>query len=285
MTLLAQTLRLCVIQHHPLETPGYVLNWVQARGMQVQLLHAWEFNEAAKWDEFDALIVLGGPYSVSDTSNLPWLAQELSWLKSCVAAKMPIFGICLGAQLLAHCLGAEVQPMTTPDLCPAAELGWVKIIMCDELAASAALAARPVSQASVALAARPVSQASAVLASAVRPVLQWHEESFQIPLGAKRLAHSVLGNCNQGFKAAERRLMGVQFHPEWSAATFATLIDGLADAETAAVLRAALGQTALFDMQEALCAALLDFWIQPKAKPPLRPINSGHLSQPQKPNP
>ena len=46
------------------------------------------------------------------------------------------------------------------------------------------------------------------------------------------------------------------------AASYGTLIDGLADAETAAVLRAALGQAALFDMQEALCAALLDFWIQ-----------------------
>ena len=256
MTLLAQTLRLCVIQHHPLETPGYVLNWAQARGMQVQVQHAWELNEARKWDEFDALIVLGGPYSVSDASNLPWLAQELSWLKCFIAAGVPIFGICLGAQLLAHCLGAEVQPMTRLDLCPAAELGWVEIIMCDELAASVALAARPASQTSAALAARPAST------SAVRPVLQWHEDSFQIPLAAKRLAHSVLGNCNQGFKAAENRLMGVQFHPEWSASTFATLIDGLADAETAAVQRAALGQTALFDMQEALCAALLDFWIQ-----------------------
>ena len=47
-----------------------------------------------------------------------------------------------------------------------------------------------------------------------------------------------------------------------SATSYGTLIDGLADAETAAVLRAALGQAALFDMQEALCAALLDFWIQ-----------------------
>ena len=234
MTPLAQSLRLCVIQHHPLETPGYVLNWAQARGMQVRVLHAWETNYAGNLDEFDAVILLGGPYSVQDASSLLWLAQEISWLKSCVAVGVPIFGICLGAQILAHCLGAQVEAMAAQGSELTAELGWVKVKFLQQLATSVE----------------------------VRPLLQWHQDSFQIPLGAKRLAHSVLGHCNQGFKIAERRLMGVQFHPEWSAATLATLIDGLADAETAVELRAALGQTALFEQQQALCAALLDFWLQ-----------------------
>lgn len=236
MTPPAPAPRLCVLQHHPLETPGYILNWAQARGMQVQVRFAWETAPAENLDQFDALILLGGPYSVSDASALPWLAHEISWLKNCVAAGVPVFGICLGAQLLAHCLGAQVARMTAPDLQPAAELGWTRIIMCNEFAANAA--------------------------GSQRAVLQWHSDTFQLPAGGTRLAHSVFGRFNQGFKLAERKLMGVQFHPEWNASTYATLIDCLADVETAIALRAALAQTALFDLQEALCAALLDFWLQ-----------------------
>ncbi len=237
-----QALRLCVVQHHPLETPGYVLNWAQARGMQVRVVHAWARNPAHSpgslphIDEFDALFVLGGPYSVSDANSLPWFAAEVFWLKSCVAAAVPIFGICLGAQLLAHCSGATVEPMTVSEAHPVAELGWVEVAFCPELAALAPL--------------RPV-----------RRVLQWHEDTFQLPPGAQSLAHSAIGDFNQGFKLHERSVMGVQFHPEWSVSTYATLIDGLATAETVEPLRAALSQTALFNQQEALCAALLDFWL------------------------
>jgi hypothetical protein len=55
--------------------------------------------------------------------------------------------------------------------------------------------------------------------------------------------------------------MGVQFHPEWSASVYASLIDCLATPETSGPLRAALSQTALFESQETLCMALLDFWL------------------------
>ena len=228
--------RLGIVQHHPLETPGYILSWAQARDMSVFVQKAWTSAAFPNPDDFDAVVLLGGPYGVADVSTLPWLAEEVDWLQHCLDAGMPTFAICLGAQLLALCLGAKVEPMAANAASPIAELGWVQAKFCADLAALGS-----------------------------RPVLQWHEDTFHTPAGAQRLAHSVIGNFNQGFQLAGRGLIGVQFHPEWSASTYARLIDCLADAETAVVLRAALSQTALFEQQQALCAALLDFWLPPTA--------------------
>ncbi len=224
--------RLCIVQHHPLETPGHILTWAQARGMQVRVQHAWALDVLPNSGDFDAIILLGGPFSVADAGALPWLANEIAWLKCCVDAGVPIFAICLGAQLLAHCMGAKVTRMAATELHEAAELGWIKVNFCAELAALGRF----------------------------RPVLQWHEDTFEIPSGAHALAHSAVGHINQGFKLANRALMGVQFHPEWSASVYASLIECLATPETSAPLRAALSQPGLFDTQETLCMALLDFW-------------------------
>jgi len=79
-------------------------------------------HELVEWDirthgapssEFDAVIVLGGDQNVGDELEHPWLHEEYDVLRRWVDERMPLLGICLGAQTLAHAFGATVEPIGT----------------------------------------------------------------------------------------------------------------------------------------------------------------------------
>jgi GMP synthase-like glutamine amidotransferase len=65
-------------------------------------------------DNIHGVVSLGGPMNVGD--NLPWMSDEIALLKKAHDAQLPIIGICLGHQLLAHALGGTVGPMDKPEL-------------------------------------------------------------------------------------------------------------------------------------------------------------------------
>ena len=67
-------------------------------------------------DEVDGAVAMGGPMSVDDVERFPALAAERDWLAEAVGRRMPVLGICLGAQLLARALGAEVRPGERPEI-------------------------------------------------------------------------------------------------------------------------------------------------------------------------
>ncbi|MFL5961864.1 MAG: type 1 glutamine amidotransferase [Gaiellaceae bacterium] len=60
---------------------------------------------------FDAVIVLGGDQNVGEELEHPWLHEEYDALRRWIAAETPLLAICLGAQTLAHALGAAVRPV------------------------------------------------------------------------------------------------------------------------------------------------------------------------------
>jgi len=78
-------------------------------------------HELVEWDirsrgaptssEHDAVIVLGGDQNVGEELEHPWLHEEYDVLRRWVDDGTPLLGICLGAQTLAHALGAEVRPI------------------------------------------------------------------------------------------------------------------------------------------------------------------------------
>ena len=136
--------------------------------------------------EPDLVIVLGGPIGVYETSTYPFLVPELELLKRRLAANRPTFGICLGAQLVAHALGAEVAPTGIK------EIGFA-----------------------------PLSLTAAGTASPLRhlrdvPVLHWHGDAFAIPEDAVHLAATAV--CTAQAFSKGPNIMGVQFHPEVDAA-------------------------------------------------------------------
>lgn len=68
-------------------------------------------------------VVMGGAQNVTELNELPYLQREVEWIRDCIAADVPVIGICLGAQLVAHALGGTVE-VHAEGLC---EFGYVPV--------------------------------------------------------------------------------------------------------------------------------------------------------------
>lgn len=130
----------------------------------------------------DLLIVLGGPIGAYDEQIYPFLAGELSIVRKRLDAGRPLLGICLGAQLIARALGAEVYPLGVK------EIGFAPVTL------------------------TPDGQASVLAALGDTPVLHWHGDQFDIPAGGAHLASTPVG-INQAFSIGYN-VLGLQFHLE-----------------------------------------------------------------------
>lgn len=130
----------------------------------------------------DLMVILGGPIGANDEADYPFISKELELIKSRLIAKLPLLGICLGAQLIARALGARVYPNLYK------EIGWAPL----ELTAA--------------------GRHSCLRGLDQQMVLHWHGDTFDIPDGAIHLASST--RCaNQAFTWDDHTL-AVQFHPE-----------------------------------------------------------------------
>ena len=130
----------------------------------------------------DVLIVLGGPIGVYETDAYPFLVEEIAAVKGRLAARRPILGVCLGAQLMAAALGARVAPG------PGKEIGYAPVELL------------------------PAAKASPLAALDGVSALHWHGDAFDLPQGGERLAATPL--CpNQAFRIGDWAL-ALQFHVE-----------------------------------------------------------------------
>ncbi|KPQ37015.1 MAG: GMP synthase (glutamine-hydrolysing) [Phormidesmis priestleyi Ana] len=131
---------------------------------------------------YSGVLVFGGPMSVNDDE--PYLKQEMAWIERVLAAKLPYLGICLGAQMLAKVLGANVMPHTAA----IEEIGYYSVYATE--------------------------QGKALFEPHMK-VYQWHKDGFELPEGAVLLARGD-HFPNQAFRWGDRAY-GVQFHPEMTA--------------------------------------------------------------------
>jgi GMP synthase (glutamine-hydrolysing) len=65
-------------------------------------------------DDVEGLVLLGGPQNVTDIEKHPWMQQEAALVRAAHAKELPVIGICLGAQIIAHALGGKVTPREKP---------------------------------------------------------------------------------------------------------------------------------------------------------------------------
>jgi GMP synthase (glutamine-hydrolysing) len=130
----------------------------------------------------DLVVVLGGEEGAYETDLYPYLADEIELLRTRIDAEAPIFGVCLGAQLLAKTLGARAYKGERK------EVGWLTVEPTEAGIDS------------------PVRHFAGV------PAVQWHGDTFDLPEGVERLAASAQYE-NQAFARGDW-LLAVQFHPE-----------------------------------------------------------------------
>ena len=138
----------------------------------------------------DLLVVLGAPLGANDGVDYPFLDDTISLLRKRLASNKPTLGICLGAQLMARALGAEVRPGEMP------EIGWAKLDLTPDGMLS------------------PLRHLDHV------PVFHWHSDTFALPERARLLAGTP-ACAHQAFDLGNN-ILGLQFHPEVSAKNLET---------------------------------------------------------------
>jgi GMP synthase (glutamine-hydrolysing) len=154
-----------------------------ARGTEVTRVRPPSGEPLPDWRAFDGIVVMGGSMSAFDDADHPWLAAERTLIRESVEGGMPYWGVCLGSQLLAASLGAEVRRAPVP------EIGVKEIRL------------------------RPAGRRSPLFAGAPPTFhsLEWHQDTFALPNGATSLADSDM-YANQAY--AWRQAYAVQFHLE-----------------------------------------------------------------------
>jgi GMP synthase (glutamine-hydrolysing) len=177
-------MRVLVLQHIACEPPGEYEDVLRERGAEILRVELDEGEALPPRDAFDAIVAMGGPMSVNDDGQLPWLAEEKRLIGDAVRGGVPYWGACLGVQLLAASLGADVYPGPVP------EVGLMNVELSHEAVDDPIFRGLPRS----------------VL------TLQWHGDTFDLPDGAVRLAGSD-AYPNQAFRWGTRAY-GVQFHLE-----------------------------------------------------------------------
>jgi GMP synthase (glutamine-hydrolysing) len=174
---------LLVLQHIACEPPGAYEDELLERGGRLRRVMVDRGEALPDWRGFDGIIAMGGPMGAYEDAAFPWLREEKRLIAQAVAAGTPVWGVCLGAQLLAASLGARVAPG------PEAEVGVLPVFR------TAAGAVDPV---------------FSVLPDEFE-ALQWHADTFALPDGAVQLARSDAYE-QQAFVV--NRAYGMQFHIE-----------------------------------------------------------------------
>jgi GMP synthase-like glutamine amidotransferase len=170
------------LQHVPYEGLGSIEPWLREAGYAIDRTRLYESAELPSLEGVDLLIVMGGPMSVNDEADYPWLVEEKRFIRRAIEAGLPVLGICLGAQLIASALGQRVYPNREK------EIGWFQI----ERVTGA--------------------DASGFALPPSLEVFHWHGETFDLPPGAIQLARSE-GSEHQAFLLPPR-VVGLQCHLE-----------------------------------------------------------------------
>ena len=171
-----------VLQHIACEPPGVYEDVLRERAARITRV---ELDEGQPLPDrsFDAIVAMGGPMSVNDEVEHPWLREEKRLIASAAQDGVPVWGACLGVQLLASSLGAKVYAGSEP------EVGLLPVTLTDDGRADPVLGILPFEVIT----------------------LQWHGDTFDLPDNATLLASSA-AYPNQAFRV--RNAYGVQFHLE-----------------------------------------------------------------------
>jgi GMP synthase (glutamine-hydrolysing) len=174
-----------VVQHEPSVPPGCIAEVLHEADLKHDVFHAWARDDWPSVEDLGALVVLGGTMNVDQTHEYPFIGRSISLISDALENGVPTLGVCLGSQMISKVLGQPVyraEPrnalFSTLDLSPEGEKDSV------------------------------VGAVSADV-----PVLQFHEDTYEVPSGAVPLATSAATGLTQAFRYGDSAY-AIQFHFE-----------------------------------------------------------------------
>jgi GMP synthase (glutamine-hydrolysing) len=177
-----------IIKNIASEGPGTIEEHLLAEKLPYTIVDLKKGEEAPNISAFTHLVIMGGPMAVYEMEQYAFLKNEALLIERAVKENKHVLGVCLGAQMVAHALGAWVYAGGQK------EIGWYEVALTDD-----GLRDPCVSQ--LAYGGKKSAQ-----------VFQWHGDTFDLPAGAVRLASSGL-YPNQAFRYSDR-VYALQFHIE-----------------------------------------------------------------------
>jgi GMP synthase-like glutamine amidotransferase len=192
-------LRIHYFQHIGFEGLGCIEEWTSSSGHSLSTTKFFENEKLPRISDFDWLIIMGGPMSVHDEDQYPWLVSEKRFIREAIDAGKIVLGICLGSQLVSAALGAKVYKNSE------IEIGWFDI--------------EPTCFAK--------SGSLQFLPEVRTKVFHWHGDTFDIPVNAIHLAYSK-GCKNQAYIYKDK-VLALQFHLEPTAEMICKWIENAGD--------------------------------------------------------
>lgn len=182
-----KNLKIHYFQHVPHEGLGSIREWVLSNSHSLTSTKFYEDIQLPLITGIDWLIIMGGPMSVNDHEQFPWLADEKRFIRQAVDAGKTVLGICLGSQLISAALGAKVYRNKEK------EIGWYDVEL------------------------TPYARSGKLFFEMGNRLktFHWHGDTFDLPADAIHLAFSA-GCKNQAF-IYNGKVLGLQFHlePTW----------------------------------------------------------------------
>ncbi|MEK8129446.1 type 1 glutamine amidotransferase [Paenibacillus filicis] len=184
-------MNLVLLKHFSFDDESALISWATRNGHSASVLYPPELTIYPEPDTFDMLIILGGPMSVYEEAQYPWLKPEKQFVKRAMEQHKKVLGICLGAQMIAELAGGRVYRHAHK------EIGWHRV---ERTGQSHGLFPLPDTFTS----------------------FQWHGDVFELPEGAVHLARSAA--CPHQAFALGPHILGVQFHLETSPACIESML-------------------------------------------------------------
>ena len=182
-----------IVKNITTEGPGTIGDFLRKKDIPFRVIELGSGELPPPLEKFSTLIVLGGPMGVYEMSKYPHLMVESRIIREAINRDMKVLGICLGSQMIAHCLGADVYPG------PEKEIGWYHIELTGE-----------------------GLKEPFMRKLAIHPgvgdfwrkfqVFHWHGDTFDLPPEAVLLASSARYK-HQAFRFGNK-VYGFQFHME-----------------------------------------------------------------------
>jgi GMP synthase-like glutamine amidotransferase len=186
--------RVLFVQHGDVDKPGLLAEVLEECGIECEVFHAWQGGGFPRLDDYGGLALGGGGQSAWEVEAFPYLETECGLVRDAMERGIPVLGLCLGAQLIARALGAEVRRAESK------EIGFFPVSLNTTGCSDPLVNALP----------------------SVFPATHWHGDVFEIPQSGECLGSSAM-TPHQILRCGPR-CIGFQFHLEMTPALFEELV-------------------------------------------------------------